>query len=1118
MNLGAWLKRSQWIAQPTQHVDGNRGRSASCWTAAWLTLVAVGVLAFGTGCRPAATDEFARLMNTGKTYYDRGEAERAIEPFSRAVLLNPTHPDAHLNLANAYLLAGDATNALRHAREVVALDNHSAAGFYVKGCAHLRLRQYEEAVQAFQISRENNPRVGATTFHLGRAHQELGQYDAAIAAFQELVSFEPEHPAAHYTLGQTLVRANRTEEGMVALERHRELAAERTTTIDTVRLERCEHTEARVPFLIEYPDPQGLRVVFQDVTAEVLDGADRYHGPIGVIDYHSDGRNSLFVLEGEDGFRLLSNSNGTFRPHGEVLPRLAGATYHRCLVADLQNNRYQDVLMIGDQGSHLYRFATNAQVFDSTSFSRMAQVPAVDGTLLDLEFTGNLDLVTINADRQGLQVMRNRGRLFFTDTTVTSGVPATVTGAIQLAVDDWTNNELLDIVIARRDEPPLLLLKERGGQPVPTNAPPDWPVAHAVAFGDFNNDLRADLVLATADRLEIVLNGLTNRIRIPLDGRAVTRIFPIDYDNDGWLDIATIGDGIRMWRNLGRDTFREVTRDLTLDRIQGQVEHIAAADFDLDGDTDLVVSLAGQGLRILRNQGANANLQVKVQLQGNRSNASGIGTRVDVTSGGLRLGRRVMSLPIEIGVGQHRQLESLDARWLNLTMPYVDLEVDPRQTVPIIEVSIPEGSCPYLYAWDGSGFRFITDILSASPAGLRLSEDRFVEADPDEFVWIGDETMFPPRNDHYAVQVTEELREVLYLDAAELIVVDHPIGTEVFPTSKMVPGRPFPPHELVTLHRPRSLWSAIRSDGLDVTEALREADNLHASPIALRPEPLRGLAEPFSITLDFGPLEVERPLVLAITAWLRFGGAMANVAASFDPELPFPFPLLEVETAPNRFEPVDVVVGTPAGKTKRMIVDLTGQLPPGSRRLRLSTAFELHWDQIVLMEKAGESNTRVVRLTPDIAHLYWRGFSDFKDLDWTLPLTPDFDAVRQNPSWRITPMGWCTRYGDVLELVEQRDDALVLLNGGDALELQFAANRVPGRPDDYRRNFFLFSSGWDKDADFHCAKGWLVDPIPWHGMDDQRYGQEPRPVIDGDWWIPLYNTRWVGQMVPNRPE
>jgi hypothetical protein len=39
--------------------------------------------------------------------------------------------------------------------------------------------------------------------------------------------------------------------------------------------------------------------------------------------------------------------------------------------------------------------------------------------------------------------------------------------------------------------------------------------------------------------------------------------------------------------------------------------------------------------------------------------------------------------------------------------------------------------------------------------------------------------------------------------------------------------------------------------------------------------------------LPFGPLPVNRPLVLALTGWIHFGGGMANIAASLDPTLPF---------------------------------------------------------------------------------------------------------------------------------------------------------------------------------------------------------------------------------------
>jgi hypothetical protein len=96
------------------------------------------------------------------------------------------------------------------------------------------------------------------------------------------------------------------------------------------------------------------------------------------------------------------------------------------------------------------------------------------------------------------------------------------------------------------------------------------------------------------------------------------------------------------------------------------------------------------------------------------------------------------------------------------------------------------------------------------------------------------------------------------------------------------------------------------------------------------------------------------------------------------------------------------------------------------------------------------------------------------------------------------------------ELVAAKDNGLALLNGGDELTLEFAADRLPAKPPGMQRDFFLFSVGWDKDADFHNARGTEVEPIPWHGMDDQLYGQQPRPTFSNDAWMKKYNTRWVG--------
>ena len=53
-----------------------------------------------------------------------------------------------------------------------------------------------------------------------------------------------------------------------------------------------------------------------------------------------------------------------------------------------------------------------------------------------------------------------------------------------------------------------------------------------------------------------------------------------DWDNDGWLDIFAIGDGVQAFRNQGTAGFTDTTAALGLDSLTGQVHQLAAADID----------------------------------------------------------------------------------------------------------------------------------------------------------------------------------------------------------------------------------------------------------------------------------------------------------------------------------------------------------------------------------------------------------------------------------------------------------------------------------------------------------------------------------------------------------
>src|SRR5436190_5063496 len=325
--------------------------------------------------------QFLSLMNSGKNYLDQGDATNALAIYKKAEAIVPNNADVRLNLANCYLLGGAAVEAIREADEILKLEPNSAAAYFVKGSAYLRLSNPEEAAKALENSKKLDPGETATSFQLGMARMGLKQWDAAIVAFQEGLRIDPNHlhAAAHYLLAQALLNAGRQEEAQRELQLHQ--AASGGPRVTDAPFERSKFTQARVPFKLEQPATQGIHVRFVDATKEVFgDTAGHFSGPIGVIDPNHTGWNSLFVLEKGQGraappaFRLLWNSNGIFHPYAAPYPARPEANYFKMLVGDLENDRFEDIVVLGEPGSHLFKFGTNGLGTDISTLSRLGGV------------------------------------------------------------------------------------------------------------------------------------------------------------------------------------------------------------------------------------------------------------------------------------------------------------------------------------------------------------------------------------------------------------------------------------------------------------------------------------------------------------------------------------------------------------------------------------------------------------------------------------------------------------------------------------------------------------------------------------------------------------------------
>ncbi len=97
------------------------------------------------------------------------------------------------------------------------------------------------------------------------------------------------------------------------------------------------------------------------------------------------------------------------------------------------------------------------------------------------------------------------------------------------------------------------------------------------------------------------------------------------------------------------------------------------ADFDRDGAVDLLVgSVGGGSMRLFRNRFPTGMKSIRLQLEGTRSNRTGIGSRVTLTVGGRKIVRDLFpadgfsgQAPAEltIGIGEADRVDKVEIRW-----------------------------------------------------------------------------------------------------------------------------------------------------------------------------------------------------------------------------------------------------------------------------------------------------------------------------------------------------------------------------------------------------------------------------------------------------------------------
>ncbi|QEF98764.1 ASPIC and UnbV [Stieleria maiorica] len=760
-------------------------------------------------------------------------------------------------------------------------------------------------------------------------------------------------------------------------------------------------------------------------------------------------------------------------------------------------------------------------------FLPFPQIPTVPGVIavneIDFDLDGDVDLVSL--DRHGdLSVWTNaRGGHFDLQTIDAIGE------CVAIAVADLDGNGRYEVLCFTGQGE--LFSAEFGGQ--------QWSVARILrsdfdigreateslvpgflTTADLDNNGAIDVVASVAGQTQVWLKD-RGELWLPLPSVLETQVTSvIDMDCDGLLDIVgKTNDGMQLWKNESRAGYRWHT--------------IGPKATRADGDK--------------------------------RINPFGIGGRIEIRAGNTVQSRTIDSPRIHFGLGNHSQIDVARIVWPNGTS---QAEFELAENTSSLAVQRLKGSCPWVFTFDGTQYRFIKDFLWRSPLGLRINaQDTAGITQTEDRIKIPSDAL-AQRDGEYEIRITAELWETHFFDHVSLLAIDHRRDTEIFVDESFVPQKA-PRGEILVGSATQQLLNLTDSNGAAVDEVLSENDGEYADHFPLGP--YQGLTQEHWIEFSFPRDAIADGEILLIGhGWIYPTDSSLNVAISQNDSIRPHGLVLEQLMADGNWKALRDDLGFPAGKHKDMIIVLDSQELSSETRYRLRTNMEVYWDSLRWSFRLADQAFTQTQLAMTSSQLHGRGFSKLQPIDRRRPDTPIYEVTSRTPQW-MDLEGYYTRYGDVGVLLQAVDDRYVIMNAGDELRLRFSAKPnwtgllsakslvnlranvatfarrwIPGAfhaltsvatstqhspanlpgigtdGADKKRTFVLVGDGWVKDGDFNTTFSRTVRPLPSHSSihgsspyDAPGNNQPLPPLADdpvylqhqADWQV--FHTRYI---------
>ena len=602
--------------------------------------------------------------------------------FEKVLELEPNNLEAMLQLGLAEFRLGEADKAAERFENIIQNYRRHSGAYYYLGVYHLRHGDPEKAVENFKASLQLKPRDPETLWNLWTAYSQIGGYPADLPE-----EFKIQMAVSNQQRSGQRSAISSQQENLLAESRKPKAESQFIDVASDLRMNKVDG--GRGSAWGDYDNDGDLDIVAVGTyqphalfrnngdgtftnTADEAGIADPRGGWGSLFaDYDNDGYLDLYITRGgwsgaAENTLYHNNGDGTFTDVTDTAGVADPQSSFCAAWADYDNDGYLDLYIadgvIGDGAANvLYRNNGNGTFTNAAEAAGVADTGNSLGTAWgDYDKDGYIDLHVVNFGQSNV-LYRNNGDGTFTDVTPTTGMNLPVTDAFVTFFLDVDNDADLDIFIsnsgsfqafiagqitgsAPHDSDRQVLYRNNGDGTF-TDVTRESGLYHAFGamganFGDINSDGYLDIYLAT---------GAPQMGRLERDA---------------------------LFRNNGDGTFTDATVALGLGNV-GKGHGVTFGDIDTDGDIDIYVPVGGafigdQWHNLFYQNTGTGNNYLNLKLVGVKSNRDGIGAKVTLrirddiiyreVSGGCGFGS-TNSLPLEIGLGTHTKVDTLEIVW-----------------------------------------------------------------------------------------------------------------------------------------------------------------------------------------------------------------------------------------------------------------------------------------------------------------------------------------------------------------------------------------------------------------------------------------------------------------------